>query len=319
MSKTATSALVVAAAGFFLIVPHASAQTDAVRDSEIVVRHDRPVTEREIRQGVHKLIDRITVIDAMPRFIGSVCLKVMGLEANMARKVEDRIRKHILDLELELADGKCRPNAMVIVAGDPELMLSSLRRSRPWIFGQLQPAAVGNGVSVPGRNFSFSTLRSEVERGKPAVAWSVNVPPNAPQGAIFVSGAGAGGPQLAARWEAFRSQTVPRPKSHAVVMFDWRQLNGVHLDQLADYATLQLLGSPRRNVDSSYAAVPTILTLFAEGPERAPQRLTRFDRAYLCGLHRMPPSFFAFRLTGYAIDADANNCLSEGERGAKTG
>jgi hypothetical protein len=73
----------------------------------------------------------------------------------------------------------------------------------------------------------------------------------------------------------------------AVVLIDAKRINGVRVHQLADFATVHLLGSPRAATNASEAGVPTILSLFDDDPKRAPQRLTTFDRAYLCGLHRI--------------------------------
>jgi len=70
--------------------------------------------------------------------------------------------------------------------------------------------------------------------------------------------------------------------------------------QIADYASLRLL-APTGEVDVAEAGAPrTIMTLFVS-PQTAPQALTRFDRAYLKALYRMPAGSFASEVLRAAV------------------
>jgi hypothetical protein len=70
--------------------------------------------------------------------------------------------------------------------------------------------------------------------------------------------------------------------------------------QIADYASLRLL-APTGEVDVAEAEAPrTIMTLFA-APASTPAAMTRFDRAYLAALYRMPPGSFASEVLRAAV------------------
>jgi hypothetical protein len=87
------------------------------------------------------------------------------------------------------------------------------------------------------------------------------------------------------------------------MFFDLDQLEDVHVNQLADYATLHLLGNPRDTAERETAGVPTILDLFARGPRKAPLEMTSLDRAYLRGLYQLRNTDWAWHLTASVLRA----------------
>lgn len=70
----------------------------------------------------------------------------------------------------------------------------------------------------------------------------------------------------------------------------------------------------QRAIPSEDVSVPTILTLFDDGRKSAPQQLTAFDRAYLCGLYDVPsvamPAILASRLNQNVRQAYDSNCAN---------
>ena len=95
-------------------------------------------------------------------------------------------------------------------------------------------------------------------------------------------------------------------------MFDWNQLDGVQIQQLADFAPLHLLGSPRMSANTADTRVPTILSLCEQGPDRAPQRLTTFDRAYLCAIYHLRFGVPATRMNQNIKDVYDTDCVRVG-------
>jgi hypothetical protein len=87
----------------------------------------------------------------------------------------------------------------------------------------------------------------------------------------------------------------------ALVVIDKATVASLSPVQIADYASLRLL-APTGEVDVAEAesAPPTILTLFA-AQASAPQQMTRFDRAYLNALYRLPPGAFAREVLRAAV------------------
>jgi hypothetical protein len=99
----------------------------------------------------------------------------------------------------------------------------------------------------------------------------------------------------------------------ALVVIDKAAVAGLSPVQIADYASLRLL-APTGEVDIAEAgsAPPTIMTLFA-APASAPQQMTRFDRAYLSALYRMPPGAFSREVLRAAVLEAARGKGDDGE------
>ena len=86
----------------------------------------------------------------------------------------------------------------------------------------------------------------------------------------------------------------------AAVVIEQAATEGLDPVQIADYASLRLL-APTGEVDVAEADAPrTIMTLFV-APTDAPAAMTRFDRAYLKALYRMPAGAFASEVLRAAV------------------
>jgi len=64
----------------------------------------------------------------------------------------------------------------------------------------------------------------------------------------------------------------------AIVVVDFRQIEGLNWSQVADYVAM--VGLAQLRADAKTGAVPTILGLFKDGDERA-KALTVWDQAFL--------------------------------------
>ncbi len=275
----------------------------AAIDFDIVVRGERPLDRKEISDALNTLTKRYGTLQPLPRFARPLCVSVNGLGERNDRMIEQLIRANARILGLKLATPKCSPNAVVIVTDRPNEMYSALRKKRPELIGWRQSPSIIHDVSA-------RTIRSELAANKPAVWWSDSIVVSA-DGASNLGPAGA---QFIEVWQASRAAVrVSTQRRMAVVMFDYKQLDGVHIHQLADYATMHLFGSPQRSINAEDANVPTILTLFQQGPKAAPQQLTAFDRAYLCGLYDVPgiasPDVLASRLNQNVRQAYDSHCI----------
>ncbi|AWW75274.1 hypothetical protein CD351_12625 [Erythrobacter sp. KY5] len=268
-----------------------------IDEPEIEVRADRPLREEEVRQGVKDISHSRRPREAIPRFIDPLCLTVVGLGAELSERVATRVRANAVDAGLELGERGCTANAVVIVVDRPGTLLDRLRRERPQIF---------NADAV-------RDIRTEINRGLPFVAWNIegvqprfarsaneqNTGAVGGSGFLFDDAAGNVAQQREYGASRFRA-SLPRTRSSSFIVFDVRQLENVHLNQIADFATLQLLGSPRRNFDADELAASSILTLFEGDVLTGPQSLTQLDKAYLRGLYSMPPGTWGSRLETYS-------------------
>lgn len=92
------------------------------------------------------------------------------------------------------------------------------------------------------------------------------------------------------------------------MVIDNTAVAGLSPVQIADYASLRLL-APTGEVEP--VGPRTIMTLFA-APATAPATMTRFDRAYLAALYRMPPGSFAREVLRAAVVEAARGGPEEG-------
>lgn len=261
--------------------PVTAADTYAVDEEEealrrqIIVEGERRLSPQEIGKAVDHLTRRSGMFDPVARFQTPLCVMVVGLSEPLDQKVAARIRENVLAVGLRLDNkANCRANAIALITNDPQATFETLRNKRPWLIGWPEL-----------REYSLSSLKAQLAARAPVVSWStfdVWLPDN---GALL-----AGQPQAGGFW-GWNSGQMPalggRSRGTAIALVDANHLDGIRVHQLADFLTIHLLASPRVATNASEAGVPTILSLFDGDPVRAPQRLSTFDRAYLCGLHRI--------------------------------
>lgn len=252
---------------------------------QIDVLATKPLERAELMRGLQRLVERRSMVIPAYRFERDLCLSVAGLETEQGEAVKQRIWRNASDAGLRIAGKKCPTNAFVMVVDQPEALFNRLMKRRRDLFGP-----------VRFRDVTEDQLRRELREGRPAVAWSRLTMHN-PDGAVIdelgVLKAQRPGPSRLAH-------PTSLAKLISVIIFDARQIDGIELTKIADYASMHLLASPRRRIDfageDDLARTPTILSLFHTGPEAAPGDLTLFDRSYLRGVYEAQPNVFNNRL-----------------------
>lgn len=256
----------------------------------IEVQGDRELRRDEIMRGQRELYVTAPANRTAARFHDPVCVAVVGLEGDQNAIVAQRIRDNVETAGIALAGDQCKPNALVAVNRTPKALIGALRVRDPQLFNRESEAAV----------------RWQLAAHKPAISWGETIL-RANDGILF------GERQTESLNPAFavpfyfgalpsrHRAPLYQTKVNAIVVFDLDRLEDVHVNQLADYATLHLLGDPRDPADHAAAGVPTILSLFAAGPNKAPLEMTSLDRAYLHGLYRMGSTDWAWRLTSKVL------------------
>ena len=301
-----SSALTLGALAAIVVTTPAAAQPIRIPESpaalnpEIIVQGERRLEPQEIDKGIDQLTRRTGLFEPVSRFVSPVCVLVIGLGDAKDAKIAARIRSNVQAVGLQLAaKPDCRPNAITVITDDPRKTFSLIRRKRPFLIGH--PVL---------REFSIASVEGQLKAGRPAVSWSTyaagqieNLAPLATPGAAPGFWGWNSAPAFA---------RGGNPRFSTVLLLDWKQLDGVHVDQLADFATIHLLGSPRTSGRASDSKVPTILSLFEDGPGRAPQRLTTFDRAYLCGLYHLRQAMPNSRMNQNMRDVYDTQCVRVG-------
>jgi hypothetical protein len=262
----------------------------------IIVPGKREIDRAIVEQNIEQLTTRVPVLNVVPRFYQPLCLHVLGPDLAVNRIIAERITEAARAAGLKKPKPTCRENALVIIVDDPKRLYDKLVQR-------------GHGaVSAGDRDVSVGRLRSELKSGKPAIAWNrtaftrggvnfVNVPADIPEART------PAGPRIVSN--------IYRSKVLSVVIFDSTKIGNATPTQLGDYAALHLLTTPRRNIDFDAVSARTILSLFADGPDRAPEGMTAFDKAYLKGVHALGNKAFRGKVDRAVLDAYEAQCVDE--------
>lgn len=262
---------------------------------EINVVGERPLTKKAISKSVYQLAQSNSVDAPIPRFHDPLCLTVAGLGERLNKDVSGLIEENAREATLPIGKEGCRPNAFVLIVDDPEKLIERIKKR------------TRRGIG-PRAN---AQIRGAMARGDPVIGWNATRVRgrNGQGGQPLDSVPGAVGqtvfnadPDSPPSFGACVPSRVTLCHSYArvnsFVVFDVRRLENVHINQLADYATMYLIGSPRRLLDHEKLEGTSIMSLFRDGPLEAPIGLTRLDRAYLRGLYTLRPSDKSQRLVG---------------------
>lgn len=201
------------------------------------------------------------------RMRDALCLVVAADDEALAAKVARRVVANAKDVGLPTRRGKCRPNAVIVFAEDAQTQLVELNEDRGRVYGSLYAARLDRILEAETDGFAFQV--SELL-------------PNGVPGAFR-------------RVQASRVQPGGTSMIGSLVVIDKAAAEGLDSVQLADYASLRLL-APTSDLhqlpDGSADDAASILTLFRDR-DSAPAEMTRFDRAYLESLYRLPEGSFA--------------------------
>lgn len=262
----------------------------AAENDTIEVQGDRELSRDEIIRGQRVLFADGLPSSTAPRFHDPVCVAVVGLEGEQNDMVAKRIRANIRDAGVALADAPCKPNALVSANRQPKAVINALRVRDPQLFNRVSDAAIHRQLTAR----------------KPAISWGETVL-RANDGVLLGERSTSGTnpafalPVFFGATPSRHRATLYQAKVNAIVFFDLDRLEDVHVNQMADFATLHLLGNPRDPAARETTGVPTILELFAKGPRKAPLEMTSLDRAYLRGLYQLRRTDWAWHLTANVL------------------
>lgn len=286
------------------LLPLASAPLHARADQaepapvpdEIEVRGKLEIDKAIVAQNLREMTTRPRVFDSVPRFFEPLCLHVVGPDQAANRMIARRIMDAAAEAGLEKPEPRCQENAFVIIVDEPKQLVERLVARR-------------HSVTLEfGRDVTWRKLHDELSSGKPAVVWN----------RFTFTFAGVPAPLLPGDIPVLRSPTgtrlpggAQRPKALSVVLFDADLIGGATPAQLGDYAALQLLAAPRRNIDFEAVSARSILALFADGPDLAPEGLTAFDRAYLRGVYNNKGNGLRGHVNRATLAAYQEECAEE--------
>jgi len=240
-------------------------------DGNIVVtgRPEAPPTAREITRQARSITAQSGLRESpLPRFEDRLCPGIIGMKADYASLMIDRIRANAerLDMWLTEDDGRCTPNFIVAFVRDGQAELAALEDEKGYLFRSLPLHERRELLAEDGPVRVWTTTQTKTRDG---------IPVQRGQG---------GNPPTASMWMAHSKIYVGTREDivSVVVLFDMADAQGKTLLQLADYATMRGLARTRPTEDGQ--ALDSILALFdADGSP--PLQMTDFDRAYLAAVY----------------------------------
>lgn len=273
--KRRGASLLAGMAGALIISTAAWAQADTAtpptrsRDNIVVTgrAEGEAPTEREVTRQARAITEPGALRRApLPRFEDRLCPGVIGLKADAASLMIDRIRDTAarLDLWLTEDDGTCSPNFIVAFVEDGQADLQRIADNQYWMF----------------RDMSRADQRDLLEEEGPVRVWTITQIRTRDGIPVPRSDSLFAPPQVNT-WMAHSKIYLPIREdiTRVVVLFDKEGVKGKTLLQLADYSIMRGLARTRP-VSESGQAMDTILALF-DTAGSPPLQMTEFDRAYL--------------------------------------
>jgi hypothetical protein len=253
----------------------ASSEDDLVEKGgeDIVVtgRAEEPPTRREVSRQARAITRPQNVYDLpLARFEDRLCPGVLGLKAEYAALLIDRIRYHAqrLDMWLTEDDGTCTPNLILAFVDDGQAELAALQDAHGYLFQDLPTHERRALLAEEGPVRVWTTTATRTRDGMPIARRESLTDPPVVQMAMAHSKI---------------YLTTREDITQVVVLFDRKGTLGKTLVQLADYATMRGLARTRP-VEADGQPLDTILALFDAG-STPPAEMTEFDRAYLGALY----------------------------------
>lgn len=266
---------------------------------EIVVEDERPQGEKPLSDLAREVAGSPRPGRPLARFEESLCLMVAATDIELARTIAERIIDNAKDARVPVGKGGCKPNALLNLTEDAHAQLVAIRKSGRRLFAGLSPRELDKALGARDPVYVFQASHTLAASGEPVVATPEAAGSN-----------GMPGPSTLV-WSMGRLKRETREDMlAALVVIDSTATADLTPVQIADYASLRLL-APTGEVDAKEAGAPrTIMTLFVS-PGEAPAAMTRFDRAYLKALYRMPAGSFSTEVLRRAV-LDAARGQDEG-------
>lgn len=282
--------LPIAALAMSLAGPASAAETTAEEPAgEIIVEGQ---TERQVREFLWRAITPVSG-RKVARRDEPVCFVFDNIDAGLEAALRARIAENLAAVGSELAAPGCTPNATVAFPRSAPAFVKWLQNKQPQVFGSLYGAELRRFVRTPRVAYTWHYLPEKADQLERQRNNSV---------AFIRADETAGG--LAA--------DIGTPAiSHSFTVIEAGAIEGLTINQLADYITVQSLVMLEPEVRDEVPA-SSILRLFdAKGANPgAPGEMSQVDKVMLGVLYRPGRGSFSPN----AIRAEVARELSKGTR-----
>ncbi|MDP5102476.1 MAG: hypothetical protein NWP98_00955 [Erythrobacter sp.] len=261
-------------------------------DDGITVQGERKLERSEVISALRDIAMRGRTIDTpLSKYQEPICVQIAGLGDDVGTVVANRIQANVIDAGFTVAPSGCTTNALVVFVDDPQTFITRLRKKYPDIF------------TVRGNR----RIKAAFRRNDPAINWALfqlrdrdganGAQGGAAAGGSFIFGTGNANALVTNSLDPSRiTIKFSDARINSFVIYDAKRISGYTTNQLADYATVWLLGNPQPEVEIEVESAQSILSMFKTVPEEAPPAMTQLDRAYLRGLYAMGPNEPSIRL-----------------------
>lgn len=252
-----------------------------VTDNEIIVEG---YTEKQVRNFLWRSIVESNRIVA--KRSGPICIGIDNAPDQLAQPLRARIESNLKSLEIATLPVGCRANSVIVFARNAHGFVN-------WLDKQNSGAAF-RALYLPER-------RRLIDPVRPVYNWHVVVGggrterPDIDQSPLLLGGANANspGPGLRTAWPT-RAGEFPADSGWTFSVVDYSVIDGITIEQLGDYLTMQMLVEFRPDM---YGSVPSdsILNLFtATGtdPDAAPE-MSSLDRTILAEMYAPRDNFLS--------------------------
>jgi hypothetical protein len=281
-----------------LAIPAAAQDADP---PPIVVEVEKRQSEEALTGLARDLAGNPRADRPLARFEKPLCLMVAAGNPELGREIAARIIENAKAAKVRVRSSGCSPNALVTFSDDAQAQLREIRKSGRRLFAGLSAREIDAAMGARDPVYVFQASRETSATGQEIVASPEAAGPN-----------GMPGPENRVFSMSRIKREVREDMLAALVVIDNGAAAGLSPIQIADYTSLRLL-APTDEVDVAEAGGPrTIMTLFA-ARDSAPATMTRFDRAYLAALYRMPRGSFSKEVLRAAVVEAASGAADKGE------
>jgi len=222
----------------------------------------------------------------LARWSQAICPSMVGMRADHAQLVIDRIGRRAMEIGLGIGEPTCKPGILIIVSREPDRVAQGLFDNYKRRLGYYATSA---------KTLGRDALKDFVKSTAPVRWWHVNYTVSAdgdqPTGNKLPPGLGVqentSSPMMASRHPSRILRATRQDAGMAFLIVDARRIEGMDLMALADYLAMVSLGQLDQKADTS--AYPTILNLFDQHPAEnsTPASMTEWDIGYLTGVYSM--------------------------------
>lgn len=221
------------------------------------------------------------------RWADPICIRVVGLNDDVAARVAARVTAIAAEAAVPVGKPGFKPNLEVAFTTDAATTTRIITRKQPRQIARLNAVQREILLTAPLAVRWWHGFEVRDRDGQRAV----------PNGSAALMSAGSGGgPPLGSvlpvgpdtvmtdsRSSSLINSSIAVWATSAVVIVDVTLATGKSLDAVADYAALAALAPMK--LPPPTPGVPSILALFTDGTADA---LSRWDRAFLAALYRIP-------------------------------